>query len=73
MHIDKGTYKLEEMHGAKLAGTFSGSRLKPFIYREGIYASNDGTHNIIRSLSTSQELGDNSDSDSISSGLAKTQ
>ncbi len=73
MHIDKGTYKLEEMYSTKLVGTFSGNRLKPFIYREGIYASNDRTHNAIRSLSTKQELESNSDSDSISSGPAKIQ
>jgi hypothetical protein len=73
MHIDKGTYKLEEMHSAKLVGTFLGNRLKPFICREGIYALNDGTYNVIRSLSIKQELGGNSNSDSISSGLAKTQ
>ncbi len=72
-HADKGTYELEEMHGAKLAGTFSGNRLKPFIRREGIYASNDGTHDATRSLSTKQELGGDSDSDSISPGPAKTQ
>jgi hypothetical protein len=73
MHIDKGTYKLEEIYSTKLAGTFSGNRLKPFIYREGIYVSNDRTYNATRSLSTKQELGSNSDSNSISPGLAKTQ
>ncbi len=72
MHADKGTYKLEEMYSAKLAGTFSGNRLKPFICREGIYVSNNGTHNATRSLSTKQELGGDSNSDNISSGLAKT-
>jgi hypothetical protein len=61
------------MYSAKLIGTFLGNRLKPFIYREGIYVSNDRTYNTIRSLSTKQELGSNSDSDSISSSLAKTQ
>jgi hypothetical protein len=60
------------MHGAKLVGIFSGNRLKPFIYREGIYALNDGTHNTTRSLSTKQELGGDSDSDSISPSPAKT-
>ncbi len=64
---------MEEIYSTKLIGTFLGNRLKLFIYREGIYTLNDRTYNIIRSLSTKQELGSNSDSDSISPGLAKTQ
>jgi hypothetical protein len=60
------------MYSTKLAGTFLDNRLKPFICREGIYASNDKTYNTIRSLSTKQELESNSNSNSISPGLAKT-
>jgi hypothetical protein len=72
VYIDKGTYKLEEIYSTKLVGTFSDNRLKPFIYREGIYALNNRTYNTIRSLSTKQELESNSNSDSISPSLAKT-
>ncbi len=60
------------MYSTKLVGTFSDNRLKPFICREGIYVLNDRTYNAIRSLSTKQELGGNSNSDSISPSLAKT-
>ncbi len=49
---DKGTYKLKEIYGTKLARTLLGNRLKPFICREGIYALNNRTHNTTRSLST---------------------
>ncbi len=73
VYIDKGTYKLEEIYSTKLAGIFLGNRLKPFIYREEIYVLNNRTYNAIRSLSTKQELENNSDSNSISPSLAKTQ
>ncbi len=73
IYVDKGTYKLEEMHSTKLVRTFLGNRLKPFICREEIYASNDRTYNATRSLSTKQELESNNNSDSISPSLAKTQ
>jgi hypothetical protein len=64
---------LEEIYSTKLAGIFLGNRLKPFIYREEIYVLNNRTYNAIRSLSTKQELENNSDSNSISPSLAKTQ
>lgn len=34
---DKGFYKLEEMDGTQLSGTFAGNRLKVFIRRQGFY------------------------------------
>ncbi len=73
VYINKGTYKLKEMYSAKLVETFLDNRLKPFICREEIYALTNITYNTTRSLSASQELQNNSNSNSISSSPAKTQ
>ena len=40
---DKGTYKLKELDGTPLSGTYAGNRLKAFIKRESYYRPVDPT------------------------------
>ena len=76
---DKGTYILEEFDGTKLAGTYSGNRLKKFVVRNRFYIpvaakSEDGEGSESSNSLEEAESGENEDEGSkgVDEGLGES-